>query len=150
MYIFFAGIERLRQLIYSVAENMTVAGAEKGPKIMGEMIPSSYMSLAKIIANRQVELQVQNKIPIIRKCQFEDLVIENAAKTPKDVFDPDDVDNATKFLHEIGEKDIISIFVVFLTICCIRNCWLEFLCQSRIFMLFLKVLSCTTMIRIKT
>ncbi len=71
---------------------------------MGEMIPSSYLSLAKIIAKRQADLQEQNKIPILRKHQFEALVSENAKKNSKDIFDPDDVDNATKFLHDIGKN----------------------------------------------
>ncbi len=82
---------------------MTVTGAPNETKIMGEKIPSSYLSLARMIAKHQFEMQEQNKIPILRKSQFEALVKENAKKNPRDIFDPDDVDNATRFLHDIGE-----------------------------------------------
>eukprot|EP00794_Sanderia_malayensis_P020289 gene20289-22275_t len=95
-------ITRLRQLIYSVAENMTATGTPNGQKIMGEKIPSSYLSLAKILAKYQSELQEQNKIPIIRKQEFEALIAENAKKNTRDIFDPEDIDIATKFLHDVG------------------------------------------------
>ena len=77
---------------------------------MGDQIPSSYLSLARIIAEKQKELQDAKKIPILRKEEFEQMVIENARKNPKDIFDPEDVDIATKFLHDIGML-ILSTFV---------------------------------------
>ena len=97
------GFKRLRKLITAVAENITVDGKPKSQKVMGEMIPSSYQNLAKMVYQKREELKRAGSIPLLRRCQFQDLINKNATKHPNDYLDPDDVDVATEFLHNIGK-----------------------------------------------
>ena len=90
-------------MIYEVARTMTVDGRQNSPRVMGEMVPSSYLSLAKMVSEKQAEMEREGKLPLLWKCQFEHLVNENASKHPRDYLDPEDVDVATTFLHDIGK-----------------------------------------------
>ena len=70
---------------------------------MGEMVPSSYLTLATLVDEKRAELERAGSIPLLRRCQFQDLINENATRHPNDYLDPDDVDVATEFLHNIGK-----------------------------------------------
>lgn len=96
------GTDRLCSLICAVAENMTVDGKQNSQKVMGEMIPSSYLTLAKMVDEKRIELEKEEKLPLLHRCKFQELVDENATKHVHDYFDPGDIDIATEFLHNIG------------------------------------------------
>ena len=70
---------------------------------MGEMVPSSYLTLATLVDEKRAELEKEGNIPLLRRCQFQELVNENATRHPRDYFDPEDIDVATEFLHNIGK-----------------------------------------------
>ena len=89
---------------------MTVDGKPNSQKVMGEKIPSSYLALAKMVDAKRTELEGGESLPLLRRCQFKDLVEMNATKHPSDYFDPEDIDIATKFLHNIGTYVLVSIF----------------------------------------
>lgn len=112
------GSEKLRGLIYSVAQLMTIDGKRNSPRVMGEKIPSSYLTLAKMVDEKRAELEAKQSLPLLRRCQFQDLVEENATKHPQDYFDPEDIDIATEFLHNIGGYSVLlqSMFK-FLLLC---------------------------------
>ena len=107
---YFPGSEKLRSLIISVADNVTVDGKKSSPKVMGEMVPSSYLTLAKMVDDRRTELEEEGTIPLLRRCQFQNMIEENATKHPNDYLDPEDIDVATEFLHNIGKICEFPVF----------------------------------------
>ena len=106
-------------MITAVADNVTVDGKTKSPKVMGEMVPSSYLTLAKMVDERRAELEREGTIPLLRRCQFQNLIYENATKHPRDYFVPEDIDVATEFLHNIGKiMNFLSLMVYFQLFLC--------------------------------
>ena len=91
-----------------MAENITVDGKRNSQKVMGEMVPSSYLTLARMVDEKRAELEKAGNIPLLRHCQFQDLIIENSAKHPRDYIDPEDIDVATEFLHNIGKLQVLA------------------------------------------
>ena len=79
---------------------------------MGEMVPSSYLTLARMVDEKRVELEKAGSIPLLRRCQFQDLINENATKHPRDYFDPEDIDVATEFLHNIGRLKLFASYAL--------------------------------------
>ena len=75
-------------------------------------MPSSYLTLARMVDEKRAELEKEGRIPLLRRCQFQDLVNENATKHPRDYFDPEDIDVATEFLHNIGELHVFASYAI--------------------------------------
>ena len=96
----FLVIESLKNLIYDVAEQMTHDGKPDGVKIMGEQIPWSYTVLEKELDDQQKQKLRNKEIPILNREEFLN-VIRNI-KCAKDIFDNEDIEAATTFLHNIG------------------------------------------------
>ena len=76
------------------------SGKSKGINIMGEEIPLSYIVLEKDL-DEQLKLKLKNKeVPILRREEF--LNIATNIKCKDKFEDIEDIDAATKFLHNIG------------------------------------------------
>ena len=102
---FLSGVIKLRNLITKVAGDVTIDGKPNSQKVMGEKVPSSYLTLATLVDEKRAELEKAGSIPLLRRCQFQELINESAIRHPNDYLDPDDVDVATEFLHNIGKLD---------------------------------------------
>ena len=88
----------LRLLIYDIATNL-----KKGRShVMGELIPSSFISLIDRIEKRRTEIQEKHQLPIIRKEEFDAMVKENSLHCRRDIQELMDVRDATVFLRERG------------------------------------------------
>ena len=90
-----------------MAENITVDGKRNSEKVMGEMVPSSYLTLATLVDEKRAELEKAGSIPLLRRCQFQDLFYQNATEHPLDHIEPEDIDLATEFLHNIGKTQVL-------------------------------------------
>ena len=95
---FFLEINSLRLLIYETAARLRRGRAP----VMGELIPSSFISLIHRIEKRKAEIQAKHQLPIIRKEEFDAMVRENSLLCRRDIQDPMDVRDATIFLRERG------------------------------------------------
>lgn len=93
-----AEINKLRLIIYSTAANLK----KDRTRVMGELIPSSFISLIDCIEKRKTEIKQQNELPIIRKEEFDAMVKENSLNSRRDIQEPMDVMDATIFLRERG------------------------------------------------
>lgn len=91
-------MENLRMLIYDVADQMT--HGKQGIKVMGEQIPLSYKYLERLLDEQQKTKLRNKKIPILNREEF--LKIATNVKCPRDILEEDDIEVATKFLHNIG------------------------------------------------
>ena len=94
-------------MIKFVADNITIDGKRNSQKVIGEMVPSSYLTLATLVDEKRAELEKAGSIPLLRRCQFQDLFYQNAAEHPLDHIEPEDIDLATEFLHNIGKAQVI-------------------------------------------
>jgi hypothetical protein len=91
-------VNSLRLLIYDIATNL-----KKGRShVMGELIPSSFISLIYRIEKRRTEMQEKHQLPIIRKEEFDAMVKENSLHCRRDIQELMDVRDATVFLRERG------------------------------------------------
>ena len=91
-------VNSLRQIIYN-----TAAGLKKGrTSVMGELIPSSFISLIERIEKKKAEMKQKKELPIIRKEEFDAMVKENSLQSPRDIQEQMDVRDATVFLRERG------------------------------------------------
>lgn len=94
-------------LIYDVADQMT--HGKQGIKVMGEQIPLSYKYLERLLDEQQKTKLRNKKIPILNREEF--LKIATNVKCPRDILEEDDIEVATKFLHNIG-KALITKYVL--------------------------------------
>ena len=87
-------------LIYDTATNLR---KEKSRiPVMGELIPTSFVSLIQRIEKRKAEMQETKQLPIINKEEFDAIVKENSLQCRKDIQERMDVHDATVFLRERG------------------------------------------------
>jgi hypothetical protein len=95
---FFVEINSLRQVIYDTAGSL-----KKGRvNVMGERIPSSFISLIDRIEKRKREMHEAKQLPIIRREEFDAMVKENSLQCRRDIQESMDVRDATIFLRERG------------------------------------------------
>jgi hypothetical protein len=98
LFLFFVEVNSLRLFIYDTATNL-----KKGRShVMGELIPSSFISLIDRIEKRRTEIQEKHQLPIIRKEEFDAMVKENSLHCRRDIQELMDVRDATIFLRERG------------------------------------------------
>ena len=104
-------MEKLRERIIEVAGNMTeyINGKPSGKKVMGELIPLSYKLLIDKIKDIKSNVPKSDAsklfdkdIPIITSSEYINII--RSIKSSRDVFEDEDLDVATRFLHNIGKK----------------------------------------------
>ena len=93
----FSGINELAVTIDTASRAIT----GKDRRVIGEMIPGSYFTLIDKLRDQTKKKYSRNKMPIMYRDEFEALLKENA-KFNGDIEDPDDLEVATKFLHDRG------------------------------------------------
>ena len=81
----------------------TAGSLKKGRvNVMGERIPSSFISLIDRIEKRKREMHEAKQLPIIRREEFDAMVKENSLQCRRDIQESMDVRDATIFLRERG------------------------------------------------
>ena len=98
LFLYVTEINNLRKLIYETASHL-----KKGRTLlMGELVPSSFISLLDRVEKRKREIQGMKQLPIIRKEEFDAMVKENSSHCKRDIQESMDVRDATVFLRERG------------------------------------------------
>ncbi|XP_047143604.2 leucine-rich repeat serine/threonine-protein kinase 2 isoform X2 [Hydra vulgaris] len=92
------GIQTLKKEIYILAETMTSNGKQNGDKIMGKLVPQSYLKLEEEII--EIKKKEKHKIPIISREEL--ILIGKHLKSDFDKFQEEDLEPATKFLMNAG------------------------------------------------
>ena len=89
-------IDYLKTAIYDAASEAKV-GKEK---IMGVLVPASYLALDRQLNKKRLQLQQKGDPPIKWKQELRDIIQQTRAAS--DIDNDDELDLAARFLHEIG------------------------------------------------
>lgn len=79
--------------------------------VMGERIPTSFISLIHRIERLKREKEKKDELPIIRKEEFHALVLENSQQNKGDIYEMRDVRDATVFLRERGIQALSHLVI---------------------------------------
>lgn len=79
--------------------------------MMGERIPTSFISLIHRIERLKREKEKKDELPIIRKEEFHALVLENSQQNKGDIYEMRDVRDATVFLRERGIQALSHLVI---------------------------------------
>ncbi len=93
---------------------------------MGELVPSSFISLLDRIEKRKREIQGMKQLPIIRKEEFDAMVKENSLHCKRDIQESMDVRDATVFLRERGMlycRQTITYLMAYHSLCNLLGNW---------------------------